>query len=591
MCGIVGYIGKNPEKILIENLKKLEYRGYDSAGIAVRRDNKFDVYKAKGEIKNLEQIVISNKNDGVGIGHTRWATHGKPNELNAHPHVSSDNEWAVVHNGIIENFNEIKQKLTSHGYSFYSETDTEVIAKLLEYYDGTDIEKLKLTTLALKGSYALCVVNAKKDTLYFAKNKSPLFISIKDNLIMLSSDVINFCGFSNEYYSLPDGVFGCVKKDELKFYDALGEVNISPVKLDVSFEETLNNYKHYMIKEIYETKPALKNAIDYYAYKENREFFNNVDLQNIKKIYFVGCGTAFHACLVGQGLVEKELDVECEVCVASEFRYSNKKIDDKVIVVLVSQSGETADTLAAFELAKKKGAYTVGVVNVEYSTLAKGVDAVVPIKAGVEIAVASTKAYSLQLACLWVFVKTYKEKLFNTPIDLSEIKKLYNSLDFNSNTELKLIADVLRYNEQLFMIGRGMDYYTALEAGLKIKETSYINSDTYFAGELKHGFLALITENTYVVVFATNKSLLDKTLNNAYEVIARGAKVILFTCFDIDNNVKSDFYHVINIPNIDNSLQPIINIIPWQLIAYYTSIAKGLNPDKPRNLAKSVTVE
>ena len=594
MCGIVGYIGKEPSKILINKLKKLEYRGYDSAGIAVGSVNNIRIFKAVGEIKNLEKTVVPAKDAAFGIGHTRWATHGKPDETNAHPHLSSDRKWIVVHNGIIENYAVLKEKLSGKGYAFYSETDTEVIAKLLEYYSGKtcgDLNIIAETLAALKGSFALGIINAEKDGIYFAKNKSPLFIARNGENVMLASDIICFKGFAEEYYALPDGVFGFADKNGIKFFDSIGETDIKPCMLDLDEYDDLNKYKHFMLKEIYETKNAVKNILEYYSGINIDKVFSGCDFGKIKRIKFVGCGTAYHACLLGAIAVEEKTGIECGAFVASEFRYSDPKISEDTLVVLISQSGETADTLAALEQAKVKGAYTVAIVNVEYSTLKKGAHAYLPIKAGVEIAVASTKAFSAQLVVLEIFAEMLAEKFGIKRANFEGVRKLYENFDYGNVNSYKLIADALRYNDRLFMIGRGRDYCIAQEASLKIKETSYINSDTYYAGELKHGFLALIDEQTYVIVFATQKNVLQKTLCNAEEARARGAKIILFTCFDLDQSETENFYYVIKIKEIDGGLQNVLSIVPWQIIAYYTSVSKGINPDKPRNLAKSVTVE
>lgn len=592
MCGIVGYIGETPEKILVDKLKRLEYRGYDSAGIAVGKVGDIKIYKAKGEIKNLENIIVSDPSAEIGIGHTRWATHGKPDETNAHPHVSSDNAWSVVHNGIIENYSALKEKLTQKGYAFYSETDTETIAKLLEYYyDGDYLTAVNKTVSALKGSFALGIINSAKDGIFFAKNKSPLYIAKKGEKVMLASDIICFKGFAEEYYAISDGIYGYADKNGITFYDSIGETVLQPCSLDLTAYDETNKYKHFMLKEIYETKIAIKNILEYYTTVNIGDLLSDIDFAKIKRIKFVGCGTAYHACLLGALTVEEKTGLECGAYVASEFRYSDPKISEDTLVVLISQSGETADTLAALEIAGTKGAYTVAIVNVEYSTLAKSADAYLPIKAGVEIAVASTKAFCAQLVVLEIFAEILSEKFGIKRASLDNVKKLYDNFDYGNVNDYKLLADILRYNDRLFMIGRGRDYCIAQEASLKIKETSYINSDTYYAGELKHGFLALIDQDTYVIVFATQKNVLQKTLCNAEEARARGAKIILFTCFDLEPSDTENFYYVIKIKNIESSLQSVLSIVPWQIIAYYTSVNKGINPDKPRNLAKSVTVE
>lgn len=464
MCGIVGFIGKAPEKVLLERLKLLEYRGYDSAGIALKTENDIELFKAKGEIKNLEKIVPDTTPAYIGIGHTRWATHGRPDEINAHPHVSSDKEWALVHNGIIENYLALKEKLTGLGYNFYSETDTETVAKLLEYYkkQGYDeLTALSKTVAALKGSYALGVINKNNDYIYFAKNKSPLFLAKKGEEIMLASDIICFKGFADEYYPLVDGIFGYASKDKVVFCDNLGETNIQPLPLNLGEYDNLNTYKHFMIKEIFDTKTAIKNIIEYYNVNDYCNKLLNCDFNKISKIKFVGCGTAYHACLLGANMLFEKTGIDAMCYVASEFRYGNVSLDDKTMVVLVSQSGETADTLAAFERAKENKAFTVAIVNVEYSSLAKKADVYLPIKAGVEIAVASTKAFSSQLCVLNIFAGIVKKQLGGNTDPLEDVKSLYKIFDYGNINDFKLLADVLRYNDNLFMIGRGNDYCVA----------------------------------------------------------------------------------------------------------------------------------
>lgn len=593
MCGIVGYIGKNVEKTLIEKLKKLEYRGYDSAGIAVDADNGFSVFKSKGEISNLERIVKYTENGRIGIGHTRWATHGKPDEINAHPHLSADNKWVLVHNGIIENYAELKEKLTAFGLSFYSQTDSEIIAKLLQYYDCDDkTETIRKTVFTLSGSYALAVMHSGDDCIYFAKNKSPLFIAVNGEESLIASDVICFNGFSEEYYAIDDGEIGFVKNGVLTVKNEIGEVKKQPLQIEHFESEANSEFDHYMLKEIFDTKKALNAVYEYYSEPNNYKKLYSINVNDYDKIVFVGCGTAYHAGLLGANFLSEKTEKDCFAVVASEFRYSKSRIDGKTLVFLISQSGETADTLAAWELAKSKGATTVAVINVEYSSLAKKADIFIPIKAGTEIAVASTKAYSLQIAVLYMTSLILRSRAKNLPVNLYEIKDFIKKFDFGQIQLYIMIADVLRYQRRVFMIGRGNDYFSATEASLKIKETCYIASDTYYAGELKHGFLALIDEATYVIVFATVKEVLSKTLCNAEEAYSRGAKLILFTCFDdIDKAFLDKCEYVIRTGEAKNGLQAINSIVPWQLIAYYTSIAKGINPDKPRNLAKSVTVE
>lgn len=600
MCGIVGYSGKkNVQNVLINKLKLLEYRGYDSAGIAVKIGDDIKVTKAKGEIANLEKVVEPILGATLGIGHTRWATHGVPCEINAHPHLSMNKEWAIVHNGVIENYSALKTELKEKGYEFISETDTEVVANLIEYYGGKPEVKGDLAAIIkacekLDGSYALAILNKKSDKIYFAKNKCPLYCVVKDGEFMLSSDPICFAGFSDEHYVLEDNEFGYFGNGELYFCNAYGrKIEKNPVKLDCSAYNFKNDFEHFMIKEIYEVKDAISNIIEYYSDNSAWRHFDEIDFKCVKDIKIVGCGTAYHAGLVGAKIIEKQLGVECNAYVASEYRYADAKTDKDSLAIFISQSGETADTLAAEKIARKKGATTLAVVNVEYSTLAKAADYFLPIKAGVEIAVASTKAYVAQIVVSYLIAARIKSNLGygETPVR-GELERLKNAVTIRNIEHFKKIADGLKSRPSLFMIGRGMDYCTALEACLKIKETSYINANAYYAGELKHGFLAIVEENFYVCVFASDEKLLSKTLANAEEAKARGAKLILTTCCDLENYDKSDFLAgIIKTPKTDELLQPAADIVPWQIVAYYISVAKGLNPDKPRNLAKSVTVE
>lgn len=599
MCGIVGYFGReNVENMLIQKLKLLEYRGYDSSGIAVKSGEKFKVTKAKGEIANLEKIIEPLEGANIGIAHTRWATHGVPCEVNAHPHLSMDNEWAIVHNGIIENYGALKNKLTKRGYEFVSETDTEIVATLIEYYRKkhnvtNNLNAIIRACSKLEGSYALAVLNKNRNKIYFAKNKCPLYCAVKGEEFMLASDPICFVGFADEYYSLENKEYGYYGDGTLVFSDDLfQQIEKKPVKLDCSAYNFENDYKHFMIKEIYEVKDSIKNVIEYYSDQSAYKRFDEINFGEITDIKIVGCGTAYHAGLVGAKIIEKQLGVECNAYVASEFRYMDPKVGKNSLVILVSQSGETADTLAAEELSRKKGAKTLAVVNVEYSALAKTADYFLPIKAGVEIAVASTKAYAAQIAVLYLVAARIKRNLSlgETPV-IEELEKLKKAVTVKDVEHYKMIADMLQYQQDLFMIGRGADYCTAQEACLKIKETSYINANTYYAGELKHGFLALIEENTYVCVFASDKNLLLKTLANAEEAKSRGAKLILTTSCDVDECEHAGFTETIKVPRVNELLQPVADIVPWQIIAYYISVNRGLNPDKPRNLAKSVTVE
>lgn len=631
MCGIIGYIGENPERNVLYKLRLLEYRGYDSAGIAVSRGKSgaafksgaIAVKKSAGELKNLENAVAQTgalAGARLGIGHTRWATHGKPDETNAHPHVSSNGKWAVVHNGIIENYCRLKRFLQSNGFSFYSETDTETVAKLLEYYESQGCLPLQAVRRAcdmLKGSYALAILHENDDAIYFAKNKSPLYVAFSkrdkkqdfignatdgnaengkaEGDLFIASDVICFNGFANAYYALPDRTYGYATAETAEFYDENGKITLASETINAKSLCFKNDYAHFMLKEIYDTKSAVAEETEYFKARLTRENYPLLFQPDaFKKIILTGCGTAYHAALTGARMIEDASGADCEVYVGSEFYNAKSKINRNALIVLISQSGETADTLAALTFAKEKGAKTLAVVNAEHSTLAKAADTALPVKAGAEIAVASTKAYSCQLVALYALAQTLSAaKLRLSRPDLSGADELLKRFSFGNEEELRSIAALFNAGKKLFLIGRGTDYYSALEASLKIKETSYLNADVYYAGELKHGFLALVDNDSFVTAFATKKDAFLKTVSNAEEARARGAKIILFTTASAEETkaYENKFFRILRVPDIGNALQSVQNVLPWQLIAYYLSVSKGLNPDKPRNLAKSVTVE
>lgn len=596
MCGIVGYIGdKCVEKELVETLKNLEYRGYDSAGIAVQVNNEIVVTKASGKISNLEKI-ISQTDARTGIAHTRWATHGKPTEINAHPHVSENKEWAIVHNGIIENFKKLKLEAESKGIKFVSDTDTEVIPQLLALEDSQDYMLAFINACnKLQGSYALVGINQNvKDTLFLARKKSPLYVAVSNNEVIVASDPICFVNKCNEYYSLDEDEYCQVSANNIVFYNnKYNNIDKNTVCLS-GIEENFGKqeYKHFMLKEINEIPNVLGRIVK--TYRDNDVFSKiNEDFMNrIQKIVIVGCGTAYHAGLMGVRYIEKLARCECYAYVASEFRYSNPIIDETTLCIFVSQSGETADTLAAHELAKSKGCYTIALTNVLYSSLAKSVDAIFPVCAGPEIAVASTKAYVAQVAIMYMFAKHLENLKFKHNVDyVKNISELANNLIMPDSYDIEILANELKTEEKAFFIGRDFDYINSEEASLKLKEITYINSSAYASGELKHGFLALIDDGTFLFVLATQKELLDKTLNGAHEAYARGAKIILATQLDIDTSKVDFVYKSFKLQSVEEELMPIVSIIIFQLLAYYTSMAKSLNPDQPRNLAKSVTVE
>ncbi len=660
MCGIVGYIGNgNQEKILLDMLKHLEYRGYDSAGIAVINDEdetssqnekndsqsnkknlcKIEVTKTKGKLSSLEQLLknsnkipknkylldtdeldseeLQNKlkslteeaqednfeNSTCGIGHTRWATHGEATTQNAHPHLSNNNEWSIVHNGIIENFQELKDELVKNKFTFKSKTDSEIIANLLQHISSNselDIKSNPILPLIetckkLKGSYALVCINKNfKNTLFLAKKKSPLYVAKSKKNIVVASDPICFAGKTREYYCLEDDEFCLCTNGKIEFFNKnIETLSKEPTKLEnLNNIKNKTNYKHFMQKEINEIPEVLKNIAKRYSNTSLLETFDKTFLKKFNKLVLIGCGTAYHASLIGARYIQDFARIDAQTCVASEFRYKNPIIDAKTLVILVSQSGETADTIAVCEEAKSKGCTTIALTNVEYSTLSKLAHYTLPLCAGTEIAVASTKAYVAQVAVLYMLAKQMQNALLNKTINYIEnIENLSNEIIIPSKQEFTTLVDELAKKTSAFFIGRDYDYITCEEASLKLKEITYINSNAYPAGELKHGFLALIDDSSYLFVIATKKALLEKTLNGAYEAKSRGANLIFASQFELDNEVKKDFKYVLPLPNVNEELMPICAIITFQVISYLTCLKRKLNPDKPRNLAKSVTVE
>lgn len=634
MCGIAGYIGnKNVSGQLVGALKLLEYRGYDSAGVAILENDEICLTKTQGKILNLQNLLkqngefsIKDQKDCIGIAHTRWATHGEPSEQNAHPHLSCNKEWAVVHNGIIENFDSLKKSLINQGFKFKSQTDTEVIAQMLQYLSNSqnveqtfnlnkiapqilkrstnlsnccnnkdNLKTVINTCKKLKGSFALAILNKNdKNTIYLAKNKSPLFVAKSLSEIFIASDPICFEGKVNEYFSLEDNEFCKAQKTGLFFCDKDGkQIQKRAVVLkNINTKNNKKKYKHFMIKEIKETPSVLKTILD--VYKNNR-IFSKIDKQlllNIKKVVLIGCGTAYHASLMGAEYIKKICRIEAHAFVASEFRYSNPILDKNTLVVLVSQSGETADTLLSQELVKGLGAKTIALTNVLHSSLAKKTDFVFPVCAGPEIAVASTKAYTAQICILYMFAKYLSNIKNNTSFNFFEdITNLSKNLKCTKSANLKRLSKLLSKEDFSFFIGKGLDYITSEEASLKLKEITYINSQAYPAGELKHGFLALVTKGTYVFVVATQKKVLEKTLNSASEALSRGAKLVVASQYKISKRKLKDIFAYIPLKKFSEDLMPICSIVSFQILSYLTSIERKINPDQPRNLAKSVTVE
>lgn len=602
MCGIVGYIGNNDaEGILISGLLKLEYRGYDSAGIAVCDGKNLNVCKEKGRISNLTEKLKEHHLSGtVGIGHTRWATHGEPSELNSHPHLSENGEFAVVHNGIIENYREIKEFLRNKGYVFSSQTDTEVIPQLLMYnYNGDIVEAVLKTVDSLKGSYALGILSGSNpDVLIAARKDSPLIIGKGKGCNYIASDIPAVLPYTDEVYLPENGEIAVIKRDEVKIFDGVGaERKRETQKVTFSAADAQKNgYEHFMLKEIHEQPQAVENTLcgrlDEFL---NLDFdgFDKKILKSVNKIYIVGCGTAYHAGLAGKTAIEQLAEVSAECVQASEFRYGNPIINDKTLVMAISQSGETADTLAALRLAKERKAYVIAVTNVVGSSISREADFVFYTYAGPEIAVASTKAYITQLTAVYLFAlfmaetyekptDTLKKELLESPLKIKECIQL--------EEKIKEIAKNIYKETDMYYLGRGADLAAAAEGSLKLKEISYIHSEAYAGGELKHGPIALIEPGTVVVALSTNGKLKEKMCGNIKEVMTRGAYTVVFANKDtVDANENCGC--VIELPGESSVFSPMYSCAALQLLAYFVAKEKGYDIDKPRNLAKSVTVE
>ncbi len=590
MCGIVAYLGSDTKaKKLISVLKKLEYRGYDSSGFSSLKNHELKAVKSVGSIKNLEDITPDEIEVSCFISHTRWATHGKPSEINSHPHISAKGNWAVVHNGIIENFDKLKECLNTKPQS---QTDTAVVSQILEEQNVQDIFGFIKVCNGLEGSFGMACQNKNyNDKLFLAKRKSPLYLSKnKKNDVLVASDPICFVGFSSEYYSFSDDEFAEVCGGDVAFYNKNGEIITKShlVLDDIFFECEKSDYPHYMIKEINEQKQALKRQVS--TYKQNEIFakFDGSFIQKFNKVVFVGCGTAYHAGLVGAKFFSTQTNIFSTCEVASEFIYSSPVFaDEKTLFVLVSQSGETADTLLALEIAKKHGSTTIALTNVLYSSLASKCDYILPVCAGPEIAVASTKAYVCQLSAIYMFASHIKNVITGDNNDYyDEIDMVSDEiLNFDKNKIEKLAKKIVEKNDAIF-IGKNIDYITALESSLKLKEVGYIPSACYPSGELKHGFLALVESGTPLVVIAGHFKTASKTFNAMHEAVSRGAEATVITNQNCEN-----FENVIQINCKNEMLFAMLSIVPLQYLAYIVSVAKNINPDQPRNLAKSVTVE
>ena len=607
MCGIIGYIGtKKAKPILINGLLRLEYRGYDSAGIATVEKDGIKVIKEKGRIANLDAMDGINDLEGtIGIGHTRWATHGKPSAINSHPHYDNDKLFAVVHNGIIENYHDLRKFLEDNGYTFLSDTDTEVIPNLINFYYKKENDFLKAVKLAcddLKGSFALEILcKYYPDNMIVVRQDSPLVIGRGLDENYISSDIPAILSFTKDFYFLNDREFAVLSRDNIDFYDnELNKIDkvVKSIEWNTASAEK-DGYDDFMLKEIYEQPNAIRETIGS-KLSESKISFNDFEikkefLETINRIYIVACGTAMNAGLATKATFENFCKIPTEVDIASEFRYRDPLIDEHTLCIYISQSGETADTIAALKLAKSKGAKTIAIANVIGSSITREADYCIYTHAGPEIAVASTKAYTSQVVLLNILALYFAEVLDRIPSstidsmkkELLELPKKAE-ITLGNVAEVKNFANIVYKETDMFFLGRGVDYYVASEGSLKLKEISYIHSESYAAGELKHGPIALIENDVTVIGIITNPNLVEKTISNIQEVITRGAKTLVITNQKIN---ESQFFKVINIPDTEPCLSPVLSIIPLQLLAYYISKEKGLDVDKPRNLAKSVTVE
>lgn len=608
MCGIVGYIGAyEAAPILLEGLSKLEYRGYDSAGLAVFDGEKINVIKTKGKIKNLRAICRdgADLSGTAGIGHTRWATHGAPSDINSHPHLNSRETISVVHNGIIENYLTLKKKLEKKGYNFQSETDTEVVAQLMDYYfDGDVLSTVAKVLTRLEGSYALGIISANNpDEIIAVKKDSPLIVGLSDEGNFIASDIPAILKYTRKVYILEDGEIVRLTRDGVTVYNMdlePVEKEVTEILWDVSAAEK-GGYEHFMMKEIHEQPKAVRDTI-HPRIKDGKIVIDELhmtpeQLLDIHRIFIVACGSAYHAGVTGKYVIEQLARIPVEVDLASEFRYRNPILDSHCLVIIISQSGETADTLAAMREAKKHGVRTLAIVNVVGSSIAREADDVLYTWAGPEIAVATTKGYTSQLSALYLLGmyfgcvrntidSAFYEELLNELLQLPE--KIEALLD--KKEDIQYLANRYIGLKNVFFLGRGIDYATALEASLKLKEISYVHSEAYAAGELKHGPIALIEEGTLVVGLVTQEALYGKIVSNLVEVKSRGAFVLAVTNEDNKDIAKTaDF--VFYVPKVHNMFTGLMATIPLQLFAYYVAVAKGYDVDQPRNLAKSVTVE
>ena len=612
MCGIVGFTGvQQAAPILLDGLSKLEYRGYDSAGIAVRNgENETEVVKAKGRLKSLAEKTDNGTAviGSCGIGHTRWATHGEPSESNAHPHKSDDGNVVAVHNGIIENYLELKEKLTRKGYVFYSETDTEVAVKLIDYYykkyEGTPIDAINHAMVRIRGSYALAVMfKDYPEEIYVSRKDSPMILGIEDGESYIASDVPAILKYTRNVYYIGNMELACVRKGEITFYNLDGEEiekELKTIKWDAEAAEKAG-FEHFMMKEIHEQPKVVGDTLNS-VLKDGQFDLSSVglseeEIKDISQIYIVACGSAYHVGIAAQYVIEDLAKIPVRVELGSEFRYRNPLLDPKGLVIVISQSGETADSLAALRESKEKGVRTMAIVNVVGSSIAREADSVFYTLAGPEIAVATTKAYSTQLMATYIlalqfakvrgeiFDETYKNMIAELQTIPDKIAKILDDKE-----RIQWFASKQANAHDVFFVGRGIDYAICMEGSLKMKEISYIHSEAYAAGELKHGTISLIEDDILVVGVLTQPDLYEKTISNMVECRSRGAYLMGLTTFG-QYNIEDSTDFAVYIPKIDPHFATSLAVIPLQLLGYYISVAKGLDVDKPRNLAKSVTVE
>ena len=608
MCGIIGYVGDEQRamEVILDGLSKLEYRGYDSAGLAIIENGKIFIEKKSGKLENLRNALKGKEESAyVGIGHTRWATHGNPTDENSHPHFSSDRKVAVVHNGIIENYLELKEELTKEGYVFTSQTDSEVVAHLFsKHYNGDMLSTLRKVTERIRGSYALGIIERENpDRLVCVRKESPLIIGLGKGKNFIASDVPAILKYTREVIFLDNSEMAIVEKDRVSVYDSQGkklEKAISKIEWDME-QANKGGYPHFMLKEIEEQPEVIEKTLDVYMNTNGKVDFSSslkkLDISKIKEIYIVACGTAYHAGLQGAYFFKKISGIKTEVDIASEFRYSDPFIDGSTLAIFISQSGETLDTLMAMKMAKEKGATTLAITNVLGSTISREADMVIYTLAGPEISVASTKAYTAQVTLFYLLALYFGEK--KMLIDGNKYESYLDTIHMLSDQvkkvidkkeQIRAIANKIKDKRNGFFIGRGIDDKCGREGSLKMKEITYIHTEAFSAGELKHGTIALIEEGTMVVAIATQEDMIEKIISNIKEVKARGAYVIALTK-EKYKNVADISDEIILIDDVEDILAPTVANISLQLLAYYTAVEKGLDVDKPRNLAKSVTVE